>query len=283
MSPLVKIRSERDQMSAVERRIADFVLENAQLLRDYSSQQLANALGISQSSVVKFTQKLGFKGYPDLKYSIGEAIARGAPRDGVSTAQAQAASVDAMAGSLWRRKCAAEEETRVINAPETLRGVADAIDQAGRHGRVFLLGLGDDDIHVRSFSLRLAVLGILTVHSFDMVRMTSNVASAQPGDVLLVVSEFGNHVALCKIARQFREQRGQLITLTRHTANPLRNLADMALVVSAHDEQPLVQSLLYQSAVQHLLHSVLLLCEDHDDRRAHVRGTLERIQQIYEP
>ena len=44
MSPLLKIRSERDQMSAIERRIADFLLENAHLLRDYSSQQLADAL-----------------------------------------------------------------------------------------------------------------------------------------------------------------------------------------------------------------------------------------------
>ena len=76
MSALVKIRSERDRMSAIERRIADFVLDNAQLLRDYSSQQLANALGISQSSVVKFCQKLGFKGYPDLKLSISEAVVR---------------------------------------------------------------------------------------------------------------------------------------------------------------------------------------------------------------
>ncbi len=91
MSPLVKIRSERDRMSAVERRIADFVLENAQLLRDYSSQQLANALGISQSSVVKFTQKLGFKGYPDLKYSVGEAIARA---DNGDTPQATAPRAD---------------------------------------------------------------------------------------------------------------------------------------------------------------------------------------------
>ena len=54
MPPLVKIRSERDHMSAIERRIADFILDNAHLLRDYSSQQLANALDISQSSVVKF-------------------------------------------------------------------------------------------------------------------------------------------------------------------------------------------------------------------------------------
>ena len=74
-NPLVKIRSERDQMSAIERRIADFILDNAHLLRDYSSQQLANALGISQSSVVKFSQKLGFRGYPDLKYSVGAAVA----------------------------------------------------------------------------------------------------------------------------------------------------------------------------------------------------------------
>ncbi|MEE7559827.1 MurR/RpiR family transcriptional regulator, partial [Xanthomonas sp. Kuri4-2] len=79
MSPLLKIRAERDRMSAIERRIADFLLDNAHLLRDYSSQQLARALGVSQSSVVKFSQKLGFKGYPDLKYSVGEAIARAGP------------------------------------------------------------------------------------------------------------------------------------------------------------------------------------------------------------
>lgn len=46
------------------------------MLRDYFSQQLADVLNISQSSVVKFSQQLGFKGYPDLKYCIGEAVAR---------------------------------------------------------------------------------------------------------------------------------------------------------------------------------------------------------------
>src|SRR4026207_1302438 len=92
MSSLLKIRSERDQMSAIERRIADFLLENAHLLRDYSSQQLADALRISQSSVVKFSQKLGFKGYPDLKLSVGEEIARA--NGGNSGTAAQSTKVD---------------------------------------------------------------------------------------------------------------------------------------------------------------------------------------------
>ena len=285
MSPLVKIRSERDQMSAVERRIADFILENAQLLRDYSSQQLANALGISQSSVVKFTQKLGFKGYPDLKYSVGEAIARA---DNGDTPQLAAASVGeaggSSAGNLWRRTSEAEEATRLINPPATLHAVADAIEQAGRSGKVFIIGLGEDDIYARNFALRLSLLGILTVHNFDTARMTANISVAGAGDVLRVFSEHGNHPALGKIARFFREPRGQVITVTRHTANPLRTLADLALVVSAHDELPYIQPLLYQSALQHLLDGVFVqLCEGGGDRHAQLLANLDRIQLMLEP
>src|SRR5690606_1426897 len=105
MSSLLKIRAQRDQMSAIERRIADFILENAHLLRDCSAQQLANALEISQSSVVKFSQKLGFKGYPDLKFAVGEDLVRnnggnGEPAPDEAPGHAHAA----LAESLWQGK-----------------------------------------------------------------------------------------------------------------------------------------------------------------------------------
>lgn len=45
MAALLRIRAERDRMSAIERRIADFLLADAHLLGDYSSQQFADALG----------------------------------------------------------------------------------------------------------------------------------------------------------------------------------------------------------------------------------------------
>src|SRR6187431_2473193 len=110
MPPLLKIRAERDQMSAIERRIADFLLENAHLLRDYSSQQLADALQISQSSVVKFSQKLGFKGYPDLKYSVGEAVGRNSGGDVAGAARsARTATRQVLAETLWQAKSRAEE------------------------------------------------------------------------------------------------------------------------------------------------------------------------------
>ena len=285
MSPLVKIRSERDQMSAVERRIADFILDNAQLLRDYSSQQLANALGISQSSVVKFTQKLGFKGYPDLKYSVGEAIARALNGDSEEAAtRSNGDAEESLAGNLWWLKSEAEEATRLINPPQALLAVTEAIGHAGDSGKVFVIGLGEDDIHARSFALKLSLLGMLTVHNFDTARMIANASAAGPDDVLVVFSEHGNHPALCKISRYFHERRGRVISVTRHTANPLRALADMALLVSAHDDRPYIQSLLYQSALQHLLDGVFVrLCEADAVRRAQWMANLERIQQVLEP
>ena len=281
MSPLIKIRSERDQMSAIERRIADFILENAQLLRDYSSQQLATALRISQSSVVKFSQKLGFKGYPDLKYSIGEAIAR-ADNGGATVAAATARDANGTPDSeLWRRKSEAEEETRLINPPEAVRAVADAIGDAGK---VFIIGFGEDDLHARAFAWRLSLLGIPTIHNFDAAHMTASVSAATAGDVLLVFCEDGTQIALSQICHQFRKIKGKVVTVTRHTSNALRAHADLALLVSAHDDRPHIEPLLYRSALQHLLDGIfVMLCEGSKKRFGILQENLERIQPVLNP
>ena len=279
MSPLLKIRAERDQMSAIERRIADFLLDNAHLLRDYSSQQLANALGISQSSVVKFSQKLGFKGYPDLKYSIGEAVARG---DGGEEHVAVEVQHDnphaAVAENLWHLKAKAEAETRLINAPESIDAIAADIQQAGK---VFIIGLGEDGIPARAFATRLSMLGILTVHYVDAVLMQAGVSTAAPGDVLLVFSEHGRQPALCQISHLFRERVGKVVSVTRHTPNPLRAHADAALLVSAHDERRHIEPLLYQSALQHLLDLIfVLLCDANEQRRSQLDVNFERMRDL---
>ena len=283
MSPLLKIRAERDQMSAIERRIADFLLEEAHLLRDYSSQQLANALKISQSSVVKFSQKLGFKGYPDLKYSIGEAIARGdaGESNGGSIEPALDDPHSVLAENLWYIKTRAEQETRLINPSTGIDAIAGLI---GKAGKVFIIGLGEDGVPARAFAMRLSLLDILTVHHFDAVLMTASIATATKNDVLLVFSEHGQQANLCKISRHFREQKGSVISVTRHSANPLRAHADHSLLVSAHDERTHIEPLIYQSALRHLLDMIfVLLCESDKQRLQQFAANLERIQSLMDP
>ncbi len=281
-SPLLKVRAGRDRMSAIERRIADFLLDNAHLLRDYSSQQLASALGISQSSVVKFSQKLGFKGYPDLKFCIGEALAR--ETAGIDARPAPDRNVDphvALGESLWRSKARAEHETRILNPLEQIDRIVQAITGAGR---VFICGLGQDGIHARGLGLRLSLIGIATVEHADPVLMAASVSSAGPGDVLIVFSEHGRQPELCHISRQFRANRGKTVSVTRHSANPLRAHADAALLVSAHDEQSHIEPLLYQAALQHMLDLIIVLvCQHSEDYVDHYRNSAEHVQKMLDP
>ena len=281
MTALVKIRSERDRMSAIERRIADFVLENSQLLRDYSSQQLANALGISQSSVVKFCQKLGFKGYPDLKYTIGEAIARNGNGHTQLPEAVQDDAPDAyqrLQDGLRRSKLAAEEETRSLNPRTQIEPIVEMIDQAGK---VFVCGLGDDGLFAREFAMRLSLLGMLVVDHADPILMMANLSATRPGDVLLVFSEFGQLPVLCQLSRQFQACQGKVVSITRHTANPLRAHADATLVVSAHDPAPHIEQLLYRSSLQYLLDFLfVLLCRANPERHRQLGINLERIQHL---
>jgi DNA-binding MurR/RpiR family transcriptional regulator len=281
MSSLIKIRAERDQMSAIERRIADFILENAHLLRDYSSQQLANSLGISQSSVVKFSQKLGFKGYPDLKVSVSEAVARETGNGEARAVPPRSDPRAALATDLWRAKTLAEEETRLINTAEKIAEIARSIDAAGK---VFVIGLGEDGVPARAFAGKLALLGVPVICHTDPVLMSSALAIAAKGDVLALFSEHGRQPALGQIERQFHERRGKVVSVTRHSANPLRAHADMSLLVSAHDERAHIQPLLYQAVVQHLLDLVfVMLCEKGDERLENFNANVKRAQRINEP
>lgn len=279
LDPLLRIRSQRDGLSAIERRIGDFLLENAPLLRDYSSQHVADALGISQSSVVKFAQKLGYRGYPDLKFSIGEALARNGNATG-SVRPRRTARRSSEGEALWRSKSQAEEQTRLLNQAGAVDEVARKLSRAGC---VYLIGLGEDDLHARVMALRLSLLGVRTVHNFDPTHMSASVSSAGKGDVCLLFSEHGQQAALCRLARQFHEQQGWVVSITRYTANPLRSTADVALLVAAHDEAPHVAPLLYHSALQHLVDRVYLrLCEIDGSRAERLSANLERLRPLLE-
>ena len=76
MSCLLKMRAVREELSVNEKKIADFILNNAALIRDYSSLNLAASVGVSQSSIIKFSQKLNYRGFTDLKLAIHESVVK---------------------------------------------------------------------------------------------------------------------------------------------------------------------------------------------------------------
>ncbi len=76
MAILTKISWVKAELATNQQHIADFILAQPEETVTLSSQVLAERVGVSQSAIVKFSQKLGFKGFPALKVAISEEIGR---------------------------------------------------------------------------------------------------------------------------------------------------------------------------------------------------------------
>ena len=76
MSILKILGAKIDSMTQADQQIGRFILDHPEKMLAMSSAALAEATGRSQSSVVKFSQKLGYEGYQHLILDVNKAKAQ---------------------------------------------------------------------------------------------------------------------------------------------------------------------------------------------------------------
>ncbi|AWL12835.1 HTH-type transcriptional regulator HexR [Saliniradius amylolyticus] len=214
----------REHMSSSERRLADFILENTHLLRDYSSQQLAGAVGVSQSSVVKFSQKLGFRGYPHLKLAVNEAVALGQNNESADTsADAQSLSyVDTI-------RSEANKHLDYLAEIEVSDGFAQALRLLKQARWVQILGEGDGQYPAVRLAQGLCYQGLRANlcgdHRLDLMLADQ----FEPQDLLIVVSpmECSDHCQ--QMIATVRQHQGKVLGLCRFGDTQLTSVCDVSL------------------------------------------------------
>lgn len=226
MSCLVKIRAFQDQLSPNEKKIAHFILSNAALLRDYSSQNLASSIGVSQSSIVKFSQKLGYTGFTDLKLAVHESVLR-KEKGGSQTYHSQASDgLVSPAEQLFHIKSQAIQSTLELNDEERLKAAIDVLEKADR---IQIIALGAGSMVARNFASMLIQIGRSVVAEVDTYIQLSSVATLGRKDAVFVISFSGQSPRMLQILKQARKAGVTIMTLTNLTANPMRSLADVQL------------------------------------------------------
>lgn len=64
------IRIEYNSLTRGQKRIAEYLLSHLNEMHFLSSKQMAESVGVSESAVVRFSQRLGFTGYPALRKQL---------------------------------------------------------------------------------------------------------------------------------------------------------------------------------------------------------------------
>lgn len=137
---IIAILSEKSvHFSKRQRAVADYICEHPDMAAFMTAELLAQAVGVSESTVVRFALELGFGGYPDMRRSVQQLL-----RSKIST-EGQSAPAEAEADYSLLFQSAAEDYGKAVTAlkeGDNPLSFDAAVKQMKKAKRLFLLGDG---------------------------------------------------------------------------------------------------------------------------------------------
>lgn len=257
MNCLLSIRQRYAGFAQSDKKLADFLLAEPDRARHLSSQQLALETGVSQSSVVKFAQKLGFKGFPALKLAISEALAS-SPNPLSITVHNQILGDDTLrivGEKLINENLSAMRATLDVNSEEKLRQSVEMLLAARR---IILTGIGASGLVARNFGWKLMKIGLNAVVEQDMHALLATVQATDPQDLLLPISYSGERREINMAADEMLHAGGRILAITGFTPNALQQRASHCLYTIA-EEQATRSAAISSTSAQTMLTDLLFM------------------------
>lgn len=236
MSVLKLLEAQKAGMTLADRQIAEFILDDPGRMLELSSAALAEATGRSQSSVVKFSQKLGYAGYQQLKLAVNKAKALewhapgGVIHGSIETSDSYVTIVQKLIGS----KLLSMRETSSANNEEA---VGAALAKLSSARKVLLAGVGASSLVAADFSYKLLKLGRTVLLNSDSHIQISNASALDESDALMALSHSGRSVETVRIAELAKRRGATVISVTGMQTNPLAELADIRLFTVADEDR----------------------------------------------
>ena len=232
-----KISNGYYRLTTAEKKVADYVIIHQRDTQYMSISELAEACGVAEATISRFTKRLGYKGYNAFKLATansiaGRAVSVGNPLSGEVLAED---SVSDMCQKLFAAELDAMEQTLGLLRPEAVTAAGDLLAGAEKvlcMGQGGSMVLAQEAAHLFStaFSKYFAVC--------DSHMQTITTAQLGPRDVILYISYSGATRELLETARLARERGAKLILITRFPKSPGAALASVVLQCGAN-ESPL--------------------------------------------
>jgi DNA-binding MurR/RpiR family transcriptional regulator len=257
MSVLKVIRAKLETMTEAERQIGQFIIDDPERMLALSSAELASATGRSQSSVVKFSQKIGYDGYQQLKLAVTRAKAQEwrMPTGMIHGTIDAGDNFVTIQQKLVASKVSVLQQTMQVNSEAAVMQAVEALIAARR---IHLAGIGASSLVAQDLSYKLSKIGLMVLIDRDPHVQMANAAAMGEGDVLFAISQSGSHRETIRLAELARQRGATVITLTGLQENRLGGLAEIALHTVA-DEERVRSSAITSRDAQHAITDLIFL------------------------
>ncbi len=255
-----------DRLTATERRIAEAVVAEPTLLAFGTVSSLAEHIGTSRPSIVRFATKLGFSGYSALQDAARAGMSQrlSTPRDRVRADRATGANdLRSLTASLTPLTPIVESGVIVNLAPQIAR--ADFVWIAtGETSRA--------SAHVLHSGLSISRSG---VHLIDDHSLSSDLADAGAADIALI-SDFSRYRTSAAVAAQALSALDvPIIAITDGPLSPLARLADTLIELSVPAVGP------FDSSMPSVALAELIVAEVARVDRVAVQARIDRTEELW--
>jgi DNA-binding MurR/RpiR family transcriptional regulator len=226
MDIFTALTDENSRLTALEKRLARVVLDDAEFALNASIVELAERAEVSPPTVTRFCRRLGFQGYPDFKLQLARSAYVGLRYLKPDTAES--ASPASVAEDI-----VAKAQNALFQMHQTLDlvAVAEAATKQRKAGMIYAFGSGGtSSLIVHELQNRLFRLGCRISASSDHAMNLMLAAAAVRGDVVFGSSFTGRNAELVRCFRVLQDRGIPTIALTQ-SRSPVAEAADLVIAV----------------------------------------------------
>ncbi|MBE6606844.1 MAG: MurR/RpiR family transcriptional regulator [Ruminococcaceae bacterium] len=272
---LKRIESNLPKMSKGHKLIANFILEHYDKAAYMTASKLGNEVGISESTVVRFADELGFDGYPDLQHSLREIV-----RNKLTTLQRIEITTDRIGNDDILDKVVNSDMDKIRRTLDKINHehFNNAVDAILNAENIYILGMRSSSTiaSFMSFYFNLIFNNVRHVSGSGGSEIFENIMRITNRDVMIGIS-FPRYSKRCINAVQFAKTQGaHIIALTDSSISPIASLAD-SLLLAESDMASFVDSLVAPLSIINAI-IVAAAMKKKDD----VAMTFKRLEEIWD-
>lgn len=260
-----KIRFSLDSMGPAEKRIADYLLSHTDDIIGLSITELAQRCGCGDATVVRFSRRLGFEGYQELKIRLAGELSS------TSAINAEINKGDDCLDIFSKRI------NDIINSLKNTESVLDreSLDRAAEailnSDRIVIFGLGNSAAIAQDAAHKFLRLGLSAQSCCDNHMQAIMASHLKRGSVAIGISHSGaskdivEALSLCKICG------ATTICITNYGNAPIVEASDIALFTKADETKHSIlamSSRIAQLTIFDSIYTYIVLNADKTSRQA---------------
>ena len=234
MNGFVRIREFEESYTSTEKLIAKYILEHGNEILNYSAQILGEKTNTSAAAIIRFSKKIGFKGFSDLKMNLAQSHSN----------EQHDLDVDIIFNenddmiSLVDKGCRLNMNT-VLKTYQLIdvSDLENAINLLCNASTIYLFGVGGSSVIANDIEQKLIRIGKKVIYNNDLHIQMTFTQSMTKGDTALIISYSGTTAGLVDISKILVEKNIPYISITQINQNLISKNSTVALRVPSEEKE----------------------------------------------